>query len=371
MRGVTKKILLSIFASIIVFLTTFATTYAWVGIFTYSSTDAFDMNIKVEDLDSDYFLTISPSGKINTFTEELPLIEIQKKIMDNLNVRYDSVDVNNANAIDKVFLDKVSLNPVSPYLDNNGNIYKFEEVINMATGIAQFRESNKYYCFDLYLSVDSKEGIQSTTNVAVSVALSEIGESISGVLSSYNLVNGNTILSNKNKPSNFDIGKYPILKDLSANVTVNSASSARFALEMYDPIEINTDYIGDETPFKTIIFQGGTYLPTLNDNVYSFGGILPEEYNFAIQEANKLYYENLKIPNEIKAREELELTGDNKIIFLASDYPDKYLGVNNGIQTKMKIKVYFWFEGWDADCLWAIDRKNVLLNLKLTADIDE
>ena len=54
-----------------------------------------------------------------------------------------------------------------------------------------------------------------------------------------------------------------------------------------------------------------------------------------------------------------------------SEEENEYLGVKNGTQTKMKITVYFWFEGWDADCISAIDQKSVSLNLKFTSDIEQ
>ena len=39
MRGVSKKMLISILTSVIVMVTMVATTFAWVGIFTYANTD--------------------------------------------------------------------------------------------------------------------------------------------------------------------------------------------------------------------------------------------------------------------------------------------------------------------------------------------
>ena len=43
----------------------------------------------------------------------------------------------------------------------------------------------------------------------------------------------------------------------------------------------------------------------------------------------------------------------------------------DGVQTKMKISVYLWFEGWDADCLKAIVRRPVTLNLTFTSGTDD
>ena len=50
MRKVNKKILISILTSVIVMITIVATTFAWVGIFTYANTDSFSINLKVSEL---------------------------------------------------------------------------------------------------------------------------------------------------------------------------------------------------------------------------------------------------------------------------------------------------------------------------------
>ncbi len=370
MRGITKKIFLSILTCSVVLVTMFATTYAWVGILTYSSTDTFNLNLKVEDLNNEYFLTISDTGEQGTFGEEIQLDVIQKQIMDNLNINYDMIDSSNPEAVNRFFSDKTKLMPITPILDNNKNINYFEEINNLASGNLYYSNSKKYYKFDIYLSVDTKEGIQPNTNISASVALDEIGNSLEGTISPYVLYNGNTILSNYNKPSDFNIDRYPILKDLPTSFSIDSSSSARFALEIYEPISIDSTY-SEQTPLKTIIYQGGTANPSITNNLYCLGGILPEEYNLAIQEMNKFYRRNLVIPDNVRNREELELIDANRKIYLAEDYPSYNLGVKDGIQTKLKISVYFWFEGWDADCIKAIDEMPVALNLSFTADIDE
>ena len=45
-----------------------------------------------------------------------------------------------------------------------------------------------------------------------------------------------------------------------------------------------------------------------------------------------------------------------------------YLGVQNGVQTKMKVSVYFWYEGFDADCLHLIDLRPTSLGIVLVSD---
>ena len=83
MRGLSKKMLISILTSVIVFVTMVATTFAWVGIFTYASTDKFEMNLKVSRNANDY-LTISATGVKGSFSDEANITEIQKNILKNL-----------------------------------------------------------------------------------------------------------------------------------------------------------------------------------------------------------------------------------------------------------------------------------------------
>lgn len=370
MQKATRKIIIGLLTIVLVFTTMFATTFAWVGIFTYSSTDNFSFNLKTEDLNNSYFLTISSTGEPGSYGEDIPLDEIQKQIMDNLEIDYATfIDVNDSQAINETFNRKTSLKPVTTYINNLTNefdgFYQFENL--SAPTKTKLVESKSYFKFDIYLSVDSKEGLQTSTEINSNVALNEIINSLEGSIGTSQLYNGDLFQS---LPS-YDRNKYPILNDISTTFNIDSSSSARFALQIYNPIDINSDYTS-ETPVKTLIYQGGTAEPSYSNGIYSFGGILPEEYNFALQQINRMYNNHLTIDEKYLNRGDLELIESNKLVWQApNELSDGYLGVHNGIQTKMKISVYFWFEGWDADCVDAIDFKLVTLNLKFTADIDE
>ena len=75
----------------------------------------------------------------------------------------------------------------------------------------------------------------------------------------------------------------------------------------------------------------------------------------------KLRYEN---------QTDLEMVEANNKIWQAPTTISglNYLGVANGVQTKMKLSVYFWYEGYDADCLRLIDFKPTSLNISLSTD---
>jgi len=80
MRGLSKKMLISILTSVIVFVTMVATTFAWVGIFTYSNTEIIQLNLKVNK-SSNYYLTICSEDSVNKldYDEEIPLNDLKKK----------------------------------------------------------------------------------------------------------------------------------------------------------------------------------------------------------------------------------------------------------------------------------------------------
>ena len=84
MRKVNKKILISILTSVIVMITIVATTFAWVGIFTYANIDNFSINLKISELDANYFLTISATGEKGSFSDEADSKEIKKQVLMNL-----------------------------------------------------------------------------------------------------------------------------------------------------------------------------------------------------------------------------------------------------------------------------------------------
>ncbi len=386
MRGVSKKMFISILTSVIVFVTMVATTFAWVGIFTYANTETFNFNLKVTELDVNYYLTISASGEKNTFSDSVDLNDIRKNILKN-NGKWtdDYIDSLDENLITSLYSRYSFLNPSTPVLNNKGNIESFKSINYDNTGFFQYVEpKNGFLSFDLYLSVDTKEGIQPETEVNSNIFITDLTNTLNGTIGKQHLTNGN----NFNELPSF-IDDYSILKNIPDYnyFNVNSANATRFALSMYEPIDINESYDGSEEPLKTIIYQGGTKLPSMDGDVFNLGGNLPEDYNTALQElliirprykdpllsSDKVFYDEALEKAIEQGNNELELLEENSKIWDKPNNIDSfpYLGVHNGVQTKMKIKVFFWFEGWDADCLKGINEKTVTLNLTFTAGIEE
>ena len=384
MRGVSKKMLISILTSVIVFVTMVATTFAWVGIFTYASTENFNFNLKVSDLDVNYYLTISATGEKNSFSDEADLFEIEKQILKNQERWNDSVIDNLDKKELSSFYDRYCTTTPSSYKINDQQL-NFYSINNKNTDYySTFVSSVSYLKFDIYLSVGAKEGIQPETEINSNVFMAEIENTIKGTVCEQKLTNLNPYKKMPSIPMEYkDLLNLPD----TGFFNIDSANATRFALCMYSPININDSYDESYHPIKTVIYHGGSKIPYKNSNIYDLGGNLPEDYNTALQELliirpkykNSLYpiynerYES-DLEYAIKqGNNELELSEANSKLWTKPSNIDSnpYLGVHNGIQTKMKIEVIFWFEGWDSDCVVGINEKPVTMNLNFTAGIDD
>ena len=390
MRGLSKKMLISILTSVVVFVTMIATTFAWVGIFTYANTEKFNLNLKVQELDVNYFLTISATGQKNDFSDEANIIDIEKQILINQK-KWSSDYINNLSnsQIEAAFKSNQNITPSTTTILENNVLDTFKS-INMSNHdyFSYYESKIPFLKFDLYLSVGTKEGLQETTFINSNVYLCELEKTLEGTISSYKFYNRNPF---KELPS-----PYGFLNNLPDydSFKINSKNAARFALCLYEPIDINDSYDDSYLPNKTCIYQGGTKSPSIEgNNVYDLGGNLPEDSNTALKELlvvrpdykenNNLTYKQAyeeALQNAITRGDgDLELTDENSKLWAKPEiaqYDDSnnkynYLGIKDGRQTKMKVTVYFWFEGWDADCLSGIDQKPVSLNLTFTAGIDD
>jgi hypothetical protein len=346
-----------------------ATTFAWVGIFTYANTEKFQINLKVQELDSNYFLTISSDGK--NFGNEVPVIDIERQIVSNI---YDKKYDNESDISISHRFDEIKLSPVTTLIGDNNKLTTFEK-IDFNSGQLKFINGEKdVYKFDLYLSVDTKEGITSnTTGIKANVFLTDLKDTLVGSLGTGKFNNSNPFNELPSNPIN------DLLKNIPDKFTVNSKNAARFALSMYKPINVNSDYDDSIDPLRTIIFQGGNETPSYDSasDSYDLGGCLDHDLNTALQELKVVrpYYVNSSVLynkklKEAQDRNDLEITEENSKIWDKQDHLNDYLGCMDGIQTKMKISVCFWFEGWDADCLNFIVRQPVTLNLSFTAGSD-
>ena len=87
-------------------------------------------------------------------------------------------------------------------------------------------------------------------------------------------------------------------------------------------------------------------------------------------------YQAMVLPEDIYRRGDIylgDIINNLETSSLSWEKDDAMDGVNdlgyvNGVQTKMKVTVYFWYEGWDADNLRGIGRGATELNISLSSD---
>lgn len=361
MQNIIRKVYMSIMTVILVSLTLVTTTFAWVGILTYNQLSSFDLNLKTEKLNSDYYLSISATED-GIYGESANVDDIEYQILKNRGKKVDSIDRKD---VSKMFSNETLMPTTVTY---NGLLTNDFHSLDLNNYKVSGNKSNDFFRFDLYLSVEHRYGDSAITedvNNTVDVLFPNISESLKGNKKQTNIINAFSYPSENLDYNGLYSNYLPTFDKLEFKdneyVTVDSSSAARFALAFYEPILRDENYTGSEVPKSLYIYQGGTQAPSYNDNTYSFGGILPEEYNLAYNEHKKIYNlgNDFSIPSELINRGDLELVDDNKQL-LDSNFG---LGIVNGKKTKVKVTVWFWFEGWDADCFHVIDRSNVELNL--------
>lgn len=388
MKKQRRKFILTIFSFVAIFMTTIATTFAWVGILTYANTESFAINLKTMELVSNYFLTISSTGKPGSFSNSIEPDELKKQILIEMGI--DESRLTSSNIINQVYIDRTSsFNPVTTTVNTDNSFSDFKRIdfeaskrkydfTTMKNVPVYVSGENNYIVFDMYISVDTKEGIGENTEVNAPVFLTELEDTLYGSISEHMVMDNNFVkFDYSESPYEDYLPCLPVLYSIPVNqrIKVDAMNSVRIGFEVYEPIDINTEYTDSNKIVANYIYYGGKLMPSIGTNgVYDLGGILPAEFNTALQELENTKNIDFIVPDEVLSRKELELEFDSSQIWKkATDLssPNNYLGVHNQVQTKLKLRTYLWFEGWDSDCLLGIQYQNVTFNLVFTADHEE
>lgn len=348
----TRRVYMSILTIMLVFLTTVATTFAWVGILNYTDTSNFELNLQTENTNK-YRLTISATED-GEYSDSVDVYDIKKQIL--INMGWSDTNLTTPEYIDNAF------NRIGLFSVTTSDLKDFKELNHENK---KLEDTKSYFKFDLYFKIeltDTKDEIEDDINLNSGLMLSTIESPLVGTKGGASLANGITFPSGSIMEQagfgHFDTGTY---------LNIDSSYATRLAFEVYSPKEVTEGYVDTDLPVVTKIFQGGTQNPYYNTStgLYSFGGILPEECNLAYQEYKKKYNlgNDFRIPDEILNRGDLEITEENSVL-LTEDYK---FGINNGVSNKLKMTVYFWYEGWDADCFDALAGQSVTINLVFKA----
>ncbi len=363
-----KKVYISLMSIVLLMLTAVTTTFAWVGFLDTSFFDEFKIDLSANEI-GEYGLEVSLTGKENTFSNTVDEVELKRQILKNAG--YENIDNLSNDQVKKTnfTMDQCTVKrsgaALGSFVDINGNLTK------------------NYFKFSIYLRSYRSADVDDDESTYYMDAF--INDNIfSGIAQTNKLMNDFTYPTNngiinfpKTYKDDFYNGLYEmtfpsftsdkLLKNphVSGNITVNPVSASRLAVEVQKPVDMydTTTYHGVS---NTIIYQGGTQYPTYNSSTgeYSFGGILPDDYNVAIYDFNnKLLqgYSAKSVPQWALQRGDIEFVNDgisNRII----DSNDSKVGINQMV----KITFYFWYEGWDADCFSIINQMPVSLNLSFS-----
>lgn len=366
-----KKLYISILTTILILLTTVATTFAWIGVFANSTFESFSIDVKSSGLE-EYGILISATGEENTFSDSIDSIDIKKQILKNCGKR--NVDSMSNETVDAVFatinMDQCTNAPIV----SGNKLKKLGQFKTIENNIA-----TNYFKFDIYVCATRFYESESSSNYLLDAYLNP--GLITGTTKKYDL-NGELFYPTSfNNPLNsLPANITPITGgDSISSVYVNSGSSCRVAFEKYQVVEKNhpEQYSSTSEPISAVIYSGDSYdYPTYNSstNTHEFGGILPDDTNFAVQFYNILDFmhanngvSSVSVPSSIYSIRGVESETRDKTLhsttnhLIDSENTDEQIDLNS----MMKMTVYFWFEGWDSDCFAVIDRSSVSLSISI------
>ena len=398
-RPILIKIMLSAMVSMLLLITFGAITFAWIGIATYSRIENFDISLESQILE-DYGLEISLTGKTGSFTSSVNQTELKKHILINYYndpIRTQEINTYSNSRINSEF-NSLVLDQATIEYNSTKNWFYNDDKTDFSF-LAMNDKDNNYivevpttsiFKFDLYISIykieddgSSKDGLEPDYDPLIDIKDANRVEAY---------LKGDIFRGNKNRVGTIFDYTYPNnylsgYSNIPTNVipggtkitgikTVDSSSAARLMFAKRGVVKkgnIGLTEIANNPSKNQInsyqIYETGSKLPTVKDDVYSFGTILKDEANFAVQNFN-LKHQNPAMQKSVPAS---VLTRGNTDILYDSAMDDEDAHVVNslnpdeevGIRHMLKMTIYFWFEGWDSDCFDVIDRSPVSININL------
>ncbi len=366
-----KKIYISLMSIVLLMLTAVTTTFAWVGFLDTSFFDNFDIALKAVENVEEYGIQLSLTGKEGSFKTTLDSIDVKREILKNIG--YPNVDSMTDEQVEKTnfTMDQCTVERSGSSLGN------FVDIHGQLT--------KNYIKFDLYLSTYRNADVEDSDSSTYYMDAFLNDNLFFGTTDTKKLLNDFHYPTNNGFIEFPKTYKYDYLSnslyemtypsftsdklinnpEVSGNITVNSASACRLAIEVRKPVDLY-DTSSYALVTNTIIYQGGTQYPTYNPTTgeYSFGGILPNDYNIAINDYNHKIMEGYtakSVPEWALQRGDLEFENDGVVNRIIDSNDSKV-----GIDKMVRLTFHFWFEGWDADCFSIINQKPVSLNLSFS-----
>ncbi|MCR5349583.1 MAG: hypothetical protein K6E20_01180 [Acholeplasmatales bacterium] len=375
----TKKIVMSIVMMIVSALAMVVTTFAWVGITSNNTFERITINLETDNEKSDYGIMLSLTGDANDFHETIDTVDLQRQLLVNMGYDKDSLesdstvqnvfsriklaqcttvkDYDDGGTGECVYLDPfLTLEGNTPYANMNNRTTRYKGYFEFDIWVSLYRiggSSSSDNRLSIYLRNGDAGGLfsSSTTTSYIANEIKFPGADVPGALN---------YLSNEN---NFGPGK-----SIQGDVSINAASAVRLSVQKAYSVTYgdNTNYLNHQYKGLNIYKYGGD-LPSYNNKsgIYDFGGILPDEYNFARLQYNSTH----RAEEHLGSVPEMALPEKRGDITFADDGVVNHI-VNeaDNVTTANMIKLHFafWFEGWDSDCFEAINDVPVSVNLSFS-----
>lgn len=375
MKKSIRRFIMSMFVVLLSGLAMIATTFAWVGIVSNGSFEMISISLETDNEDSDYGIQLSLSGKKGTFTDNIQSIDLERQILKNMGW---SGDLSSDSSVSSIF-NNIRLSQVTTIKDFDSNecyyLDPFTSIDGFETsayiGNKKRTDLKGYFQFDIYVSIYKIGDDTATSDKNLSIYLRNDGDG-NGVLYSDNTttyiandvlypttgINANKYLLDSN---NFSLGTI-----IQGNVNTNPAAASRLAVQKAAPVDLyDVNSVSTYTGMK--IYQSGSTYPTYDskNNIYDFGGVLPNDVNFAVMQYNSTHSTDEKL-GDVPALALPDKRGD--IQFKDDGIVNHIVDESDHVTTNRMVKLTFsfWFEGWDSDCFEAINNQMVNISLRFS-----
>ena len=384
MKKYVNKLTLSIALVVLSLLTMVATTYAWVGLLTGTTFDEFTINLQPSNEEiSDYGIQFSLDGihfSDNINQEELrryllhnidPLDKYKDYLTKNSRGEYIVNDNRVNDEFRKLRVDQCTTERPENPNDSYDRISFFTDLYGNKT--------KNYLNFELYISIYKVDADGTTTDSEKELDLYLRGDKLITAKTSSTGIYTTRLFNPVTYPTNPGLlfGKQ-ILGDpsvnnailpgteISGNVSIDIATACRVSLSKFVTVDKGHpeqyDNVDKYATNGLFIFQNDDIYPTYNSStgVYNFGGVLPDEYNFARQYYNTIHKEAPlgSVPETVINRGDKVFADDGIVNRLVTN------NIDHVTTAKMiGFRICFWFEGWDSNCFEVIDNKEISVNL--------
>ncbi|MCR5787019.1 MAG: hypothetical protein K6G28_04895 [Acholeplasmatales bacterium] len=333
MKYFVRKIYFSMFVSILLVITVVTTTFAWYS--TQQNAVVSDFTIGIggakNEQSEESGLELSVTGLEGSFKDTLEGTDVMRAIL--LQRGYENAFSLSEKDVKNIY-SNLKFTTVSP------NDYKdLTNGFHTVNKYAEKEEKEEFFSLDLYVSINNEKYEDIIGSTPLYFATEQMATSPDRTV---DLLVG---------PFN-----HPNLGLLPNQITVNATNAARMGVVTYKPVEKYKPQDSDLYSSKIYSFSSNT--PTIRNGVYNFGG-MNNDYNMMLEYYNRIMkdnYNSLIIPDDVKER------GEDQLIYSQEVFPSS-LGCTT--KTMVKLKVYFWLEGWDSDCFNAINHSTIDFSIQL------